>query len=376
MRRAPPTIVGRNVCGMGWANFIGERLSLRAWERGVNVRKCGAQCASVLSRTRGRVLRKCNSVPEAASAVLTHSRVRPARWRRSRRGRTLAGVSSPTARHDSPHPRRAHRGRTGRRTVAHGRTGTVVRDRRDLQQRRRLGAVRRAARDAGPERADRVHRTRAHRHTRRRHEDLHVPAQPALGRDRQRARAGGQRRLPGARARRDRLHDPRPLRAGRRRHAGVRRRGFAHVRVAAHRRRARTLPQRHARAEPRDEPRRPQRFGHRAADHRRRVLQREPRPLLREPARARHRRARHRPLPRVGAYRPHVRRMAHRGCRRSRREPGVPLLHPAAEGRLALLFGLARRVCRSRAQDRHRPELRRIRLRDAVRHSTSACRTS
>jgi hypothetical protein len=29
MRRAPPTIVGRIVCGMGLANVIGERLSLR-----------------------------------------------------------------------------------------------------------------------------------------------------------------------------------------------------------------------------------------------------------------------------------------------------------------------------------------------------------
>ena len=186
----------------------------------------------------------------------------------------------------------------------------------------------------------------------------------------------GTRRLPGTRARRDRLHDSRPLRAGRRRHALVRRRGFAHVRVASQRRRARALPQRRARAEPRDEPRRPQCFGHRAADHRRRVLQRDARPLLREPARARHRRARHRPLPRLGAHRPHVRRMAHRRRRRSRREPGVPLLHPAAEGRLALLLGLARRVRRRRAQDRHRPELRRVRLRDARRRSTSACRTS
>ena len=59
--------------------------------------------------------------------------------------------------------------------------------------------------------------------------------------------------------------------------------------------------------------------------------------------------------------------MAHRGCRRSRREPGVPLLHSAAERRLALLLGFARRVRRRRAQDRHRPELRRFRLRDACR---------
>lgn len=69
MRRAPPTIVGRNVCGMGWANVIGERLSLRAWERGTNVRKFAARRASVASRTHVRVLRKCNSTRSDASTA-------------------------------------------------------------------------------------------------------------------------------------------------------------------------------------------------------------------------------------------------------------------------------------------------------------------
>ena len=92
----------------------------------------------------------------------------------------------------------------------------------------------------------------------------------------------------------------------------------------------------------------------------RRVLQRDARPLLHEQPAGGHRRPRFRPPSRLGADGAGVRR--HR-CGRPGTQSCLPVLHPAGQGRFALLLGCAGRVPGGAGQNGKRSQLRRLLLR-------------